>query len=123
MIAVDTNIINKILRGENMETPDEVLYVPFAVIAEIRSGVLSGNNPPKYKQVVQEFFDGEDVILSSGLLPEVIDNYSEIYAYLKKTGRPISPNDLWIAAECMNLSLSLLTHDKDFDHVPQILKA
>lgn len=126
MIAVDTNVISALLRGEPCELSDGELshgelYVPFVVIAELRAGIAAGNNPQKNQPLLDRFFDDENLTTSPGLTPEVIQCYTQIYSYLRKKGNPISPNDLWIAAECMQLSLPLMTYDGDFDNVPQII--
>ncbi len=121
MIAVDTNVISALLRGEKLELPSEELYIPYVVIAELRAGIAAGNNPAKNQPLLETFFNDTNVTTSPGLAPEVIPFYVQIYGYLRKNGTPISPNDLWIAAECMYLSMPLLTHDKDFSNVPQII--
>jgi predicted nucleic acid-binding protein len=121
MIAVDTNIISALLRGEPCKLPEGELYVPFMVVAELRAGVAAGDNPKKNMPLLDTFFEDENLTTSPGITPEAIPCYMQIYAYLKSHGTPISPNDLWIAAECMQLSLPLLTRDKDFGNVPQII--
>ena len=119
MIAVDTNVISNWLRGKT-DLPNTEIFVPFVVLAEARAGVESGGNPTKYKKLLAEYFSDDNLTLSPGLPPEVIGCYVQIYSYLRQKGTPISPNDLWIAGECMHLSLPLLTQDKDFKNVPQI---
>ena len=39
---------------------------------------------------------------------------------LKRKGRPIPTNDIWIAALCRQHSLPLLSRDRHFDLVPGI---
>ena len=123
MIAVDTNVITALLRGENRDLPNEELYIPYVVLAELQAGIAAGNNPQKNRPILDTFLKDKNITTSPGLVPEIITNYVEIYGYLRKKGTPISPNDLWIAAECMHLSMPLLTYDKDFDNVPQIILA
>jgi len=123
MIALDTNTVSLLLKGEIDIAADSTLYIPYVVVAELRSGVASGSDPKKYGAVLDQFFNGTDVVVSPGLSEEVIMTYVEIYGYLKKKGTPVSPNDLWIAAECMYLSLALLTRDTDFQKIPHIRKA
>jgi PIN domain len=48
---------------------------------------------------------------------ETSRHYSGIRAALKKAGRPIPPNDLWIAALCRQHRLPLLSQDQHFDAV------
>lgn len=120
MIAIDTNIISTFLRGGEVTIPDGELFVPYAVEAELRYGVSIGGNPKKHEAVVDEFLNQKQIVLSNGLSKSALHHYVTIRAYLKKQGSPISPNDLWIAAECADLDLPLLTLDDDFDKVPQI---
>lgn len=123
MIALDANIVAALLRGELTELPDSDVYVPYMVIAELKAGVAAGSNPKKYGRVLAAFFGGRDVSTSNGLDETMIDAYVELYGYLKKNGTPVSPNDLWIAAECVVLGLSIYTRDKDFDYMPQVRRA
>ena len=121
MIAVDTNVVSALLRGENRDLPNEELYIPYVVLAELQAGIAAGNNPHKNQPVLDTFLKDKNIMTSPGLAPEIITFYVQIYGYLRKNGTPISPNDMWIAAECMYLSMPLLTYDKDFDNVPQII--
>lgn len=121
MVAVDTNIISALLRGEELALPGDELFIPYAVVAELQAGVAAGNNPKKNKPLLERFLSDPNVTTSPGLTPDLIPFYTQIYSYLRTNGTPISPNDLWIAAECMQLSMSLITRDKDFDNVPQII--
>ena len=47
--------------------------------------------------------------------------YANIFAYLRRIGRPIPTNDLWIAAACMEHGAELLTLDAHFADIPQII--
>jgi tRNA(fMet)-specific endonuclease VapC len=42
---------------------------------------------------------------------------------LKKAGTPIPDNNLWIAALALEHDLTLVTRDKHFQHIPQLLVA
>jgi predicted nucleic acid-binding protein len=121
MIAVDTNIISALLRGEDLDLPNDELFIPYVVSAELQAGIAAGSNPNKNKPLLDSFLNDTNVTVSPGLTPDLIPFYTQIYSYLRTKGTPISPNDLWIAAECMQLSMSLITRDKDFDNVPQII--
>lgn len=121
MVAVDTNVVSALLRGENCDLPNDELYIPYVVLAELESGIAAGSNPKKNKPILDTFMHDDNVTSSPGLTPELIPFYTQIYSYLREKGTPISPNDLWIAAECMYLSMPLLSRDKDFNNVPQII--
>ena len=46
--------------------------------------------------------------------------YALIYLALVKKGKKIPVNDVWIAASCMKVGGTLLTRDRNFQHVEQI---
>lgn len=48
--------------------------------------------------------------------------YADIRLDVKKVGRPIPSNDIWIAALCRQHSLPLLSRDRHFDAVPGITR-
>ncbi|NCN64475.1 MAG: type II toxin-antitoxin system VapC family toxin [Candidatus Altiarchaeum hamiconexum] len=43
--------------------------------------------------------------------------YANIRLELKKTGRPIPENDIWIVATCLELGVALLTEDTYFNYI------
>ena len=46
---------------------------------------------------------------------EVLDLYAEVDVCLRRAGKPIQQNDMWIAATAIASGAHLLTTDKDFD--------
>jgi tRNA(fMet)-specific endonuclease VapC len=120
VVAIDTNIVTELLRNQDIGVEDE-LYISYLVQAEVRLGVENGGNPARFRAIVSDLFGRSGVILSGGIGDEVLQKYVLIGAYLKKIGKPVSPNDLWIAAECIALDLPLLTRDKDFQNIPGLV--
>jgi tRNA(fMet)-specific endonuclease VapC len=65
------------------------------------------------------------IVTLSGLLREfvivnvtsraVLDRYAEIDNFLKRNGRAVADNDVWIAACASAADATLLTTDRDFD--------
>jgi tRNA(fMet)-specific endonuclease VapC len=43
--------------------------------------------------------------------------YAQTRLALKRKGRPIPMNDVWIAAQCLEHDWVLVTDDTDFDYV------
>ena len=78
MIAVDTNIISALLRGEPLELPSEEFFIPYVVIAELQSGVAAGNNPKKNMGILNSFLRSANITTSPGLGPELIPFYTQI---------------------------------------------
>jgi tRNA(fMet)-specific endonuclease VapC len=61
-----------------------------------------------------------DVILVDINRPEILTAYAEIDYLCEKVlkpARPMSKNDLWIAATACVLQCTLVTTDADFDHL------
>ena len=59
----------------------------------------------------------------ASITAETAERYAVIYASLRSAGIPIPTNDLWIAASTMEYGTELVTLDRDFGHVAQILVA
>ncbi|MDQ5969887.1 MAG: tRNA(fMet)-specific endonuclease VapC [Patescibacteria group bacterium] len=126
-VALDTNVVTAILRGKDDSIEPsiskiDIYYIPFTVHAELLAGSKSGKFPLRYISALQIFLDKKYVEVSSVKGDELVEYYAEIYAYLKKQATPVSPNDIWIAAECAQQGLPLFTLDSDFERIPQILK-
>jgi tRNA(fMet)-specific endonuclease VapC len=92
----------------------EQMAIPVIVLGEYRYGIAQSRRRPSYESWL------------SGLLRDclVLDvnepttqHYAEIVLELKKLGKPIPTNDLWIAALCRQHSLPLLSRDRHFDWV------
>lgn len=52
---------------------------------------------------------------------ETSERYAVIQVALKKAGTPVGINDVWIAASAMQHGLPVLTSDRDFHKIPQII--
>lgn len=124
-VALDTNAYSDMMRGESSRT--EIVsratrvYLPLIVIAELRSGFAAGELTGRNEVELQGFLREPQVTV---LLPDedTTHHYARLHVYLKRKGRPIPPNDLWIAAMVVQHGLVLCTSDTHFDHLPQIPK-
>jgi tRNA(fMet)-specific endonuclease VapC len=90
------------------------------VLGEIRSGFLGGSRLRANEMELAEFLSAERV----SVLPideETAQRYAIILHGLRQAGTPINSNDLWIAASAMQYGLTVITTDKDFERIPQII--
>ena len=51
---------------------------------------------------------------------ETTEYYSQIYAELRRKGKPIPTNDMWIGATALQHELPLFTYDSDFMYIENL---
>lgn len=125
-IAIDTSAYSAFYRGDPSLkayfTSNNSLHVPYVVIAELKAGFAAGTNYDANLKMLNAFVDQPNVKV---LLPTIAttDIYASIFASLRKNGTPIGFNDMWIASIALEHSLALLTLDKDFSNIPDLLLA
>jgi tRNA(fMet)-specific endonuclease VapC len=123
-IALDTNRLTDLFRGDPdlsdlVATRDEV-WIPLIVLAEIKAGFVGGTQREKNERVFQRFLAKSTVRI---LLPcvETVGFYARLFVELKRAGKPIPDNDLWIAALAIQHDLALITRDRHFRRIPQLI--
>lgn len=88
--------------------------IPVIVLGEYRYGIKQSRNRTRYEQWL------EKMIVACRVLEvdkTTAVQYAEVRDQLKRQGRPIPGNDLWIAALTKQYALPLLSRDQHFDHV------
>jgi predicted nucleic acid-binding protein len=93
------------------------LAVPVIVLGEYRLGIAQSRHRASYENWLREWISSVNVL---DIDEETTRSYAVIGLELKKKGRPIHGNDLWIAALCRQHSLPLLSRDHHFDLVPGV---
>ena len=51
------------------------------------------------------------------------ETYADLKDKITKAGSPVPDNDLWIAAMVLENNLTLITRDRHFERIPQLLCA
>ena len=119
-LAIDTNAFSDLNRGypdiKKFINKQNDLFVPFIVIAELRAGFLLGNKLAENESMLTEFLDQSNV---TSLYPtdKTTQVFADIFTALRKAGKPIGTNDIWIAALCLQHDVPLLTKDNDFSNI------
>lgn len=90
------------------------------VLGEILSGFSVGRKKDKNQRELNLFIDCYNVSIV-GIDIITVDHYVSIYAELRRKGRPIPTNDMWIAASAMQHRFAVLTLDKHFQEVDGLL--
>lgn len=95
----------------------EWVGVPVTVLGELFAGFEAGNRKRKNLAELDEFLSSPVV----EVLPvdrETAEIFGRIVASLRRRGRPIPTNDIWIAAACARAGATLLTWDAHFRQIP-----
>ena len=92
----------------------ERLAVPVIVLGEYRMGIAQSRHRTEYENWLREWIG---VVTVLNIDEETTLHYAAIGLELKRSGKPIPANDLWIAALCRQHSLPLLSRDHHFDVV------
>ena len=93
------------------------LAVPVIVLGEYRLGIAQSRHRTDYENWLREW------IVTVNILDIDVDttyHYAAIGLELKRLGRPIPTNDIWIAALCRQHSMPLVSRDRHFDLVAGI---
>ncbi len=124
-VAIDSNRYTDFCRGvpavvEVLEAAIEI-YMPLIVLGEQRAGFAFGTQREKNERTLTKFLNNEGVHV---LCPDEQTTffYADLYCYLRKKGRPVPTNDLWIAALVLQYNLVLFDRDSDFDQLPQLAR-
>ena len=122
-LALDTNRYSDLGLGnadvlELVESADKV-WLPFVVVAELRAGFSLGTKAVRNEAVLRRFLLQPKVDV---LYPDdqTTHHYANVYLQLRRQGKPIPTNDMWIAALVLQHSLTLCARDRHFDALPQI---
>jgi tRNA(fMet)-specific endonuclease VapC len=118
---LDTNIIIDIFVG-NQEIDNQIKSIKRPVVSAITIGELY-YGAEKSQQKSKHLKQIEDFVQICQVLAVDVDTstiYGKIKNELKKKGKPIPENDLWIAASCIQHNLVLITDDNHFLEIENI---
>lgn len=90
------------------------LAIPVIVLGEFRSGIAESRHRATYSRWLDELIAESRVL---DVTEATARHYAAIRLELKRAGKPIPTNDLWIAALCRQHNLPLLSQDRHFDGV------
>jgi predicted nucleic acid-binding protein len=123
-VMMDTSAYAGFLRGSlgvkgAVQEADEIVFNP-VVLGELIAGFLMGRNEKRNRAILKDFLSSPRVIIAE-IDEETSERYAVIVQSLRLKGTPIPTNDLWIAASAMQHGLRVLTTDKHYQEIPQII--
>ena len=118
---LDTNIVIAFLTDEStvaerLDDTDEV-YVSSTVIGELFYGALNSTNVDNNVTRIEDFLRDAVSLVCDNMTARI---YGEVKALLRRKGRPIPDNDIWIAATAKQHSVLLVTRDVHFEDVDDL---
>jgi len=121
-LAIDTNIAIKFLNGDkhidNFLSKYSEIYLPVIVAGELIFGALNS------KHSEQNLLKHKKLIDRAGILEitkKTANTYAETRLFLKKNGKPIPENDLWIASICIEHKISFVSADEHFKDIEHLM--
>lgn len=119
-LSLDTNVYTALFRGDAtiadyVKRADHV-HLSAVVAGELLFGFRNGSRYEANRRGLEDFLLSAYV----SLLPVTLitaDRFGRIAASLRRKGRPIPSNDIWIAAHAMESGSELLTYDQHFKEV------
>ena len=124
-VAVDTNRLTDLFQGDaqlakQLGTCEEV-WIPLMALAEIKAGFYGGDRLNRNEALLGSLLARDTVGI---LFParDTAEHYARLFVQLKRAGTPVPDNDLWIAALALEHDLTLITRDRHFERIPQLLR-
>ena len=123
-LLIDTNIYTYALNGNAdvikvLQRAQKISICPVS-IGELLSGFKAGSKENRNREELSEFLDSPRVQLHI-IDEDTAEFYAEIKNGLRKKGRPIPTNDIWIASTALQHGLKLYTNDQHFKYVPGLV--
>jgi predicted nucleic acid-binding protein len=123
-VILDTSAYSDFLRGNPkvklaLQQADEIFLNP-VILGELLAGFILGKDEKRNRSILQDFLSSPRVKVIE-MDEETSERYAAIMGYLRIKGTPIPTNDLWIAASAMQHGLRVVTNDRHYLKVPQII--
>jgi tRNA(fMet)-specific endonuclease VapC len=121
---LDTNAYVALKHGdrdvEELVREAEHLHFSIIVLGELYFGFHHGT---RLRQNVAELdlFLSHPYVSIAFLLRTTADRFGRLARHLKRVGTPIPTNDIWLAAQCLELGAELVSFDRHFDKVPGLV--
>lgn len=121
-VALDTSVAVRFLNGDQ-SVVSHVLSLPMVILPTVVIGELlfGAENSRRSLQNISRYLEFIKTCQSVPLGQETAVIYAKTRLALKRKGRPIPMNDVWIAAQCLEHNWCLITDDSDFSYVDGLI--
>jgi tRNA(fMet)-specific endonuclease VapC len=119
-LLIDTNVYVAFMRNEpnivKLLRHVDKIALNTVVLGELLAGFKGGGREEVNRNELDQFLDSPRVEMLA--LDESSANYfAQIFNALKKIGKPVPTNDIWIAASAMQSGRTLATLDSHFSYI------
>ena len=125
-LLLDTNVLADFFAGDP-ETVEafqraDSLALNTVVMGEMLAGFALGIRPRENRRLLGQFLATPRMSLLP-LAAETAEHYAAVFLQLRRKGRPIPTNDMWVAASALEHGLALFTRDAHFGEIEGLLTA
>lgn len=123
-ILLDTNAYVAFKRGDTeavavLRRAPEIALCP-TVLGELLAGFACGNRNARNRRELSEFLRTPRVRVL-GVDAETAEHYASAFALLRRKGRPVPTNDLWIAATALQHGYAVFSLDTHFTAIENLI--
>ena len=120
-LLLDTNIVIALFDSERAmlrkRKRAERGFLPSIVVGELFYGAYHSNQVRKNVAHIESFALANSVLFCD---TDTARHYGQIKSQLRRHGRPLPDNDIWIAALAIQYDLTLVSRDKHFKEVSDL---
>ena len=124
-VCLDTNAYAALLGGDRaiaeVLARAEVVILSPVVIGELLDGFAGGTRESENREILERF-RAKPRTVSVPITAETAEWFASVKRQLRRKGRPIPINDVWIAASAMEHGARLLSLDRHFDDIDGLLR-
>jgi predicted nucleic acid-binding protein len=122
-VILDTNAVSALFAGdEDLDVTlqgEGRLHLPTVVLGEYRYGLLRSSHREHLGQLLDTLTAQCRVL---PIDPETAQHYATVREALRRRGTPIPENDVWIAALARQHRLPVVSRDRHFDRVEELVR-
>jgi len=119
-IFLDTNAYSSFMTGNqlifNYIIESEITYLSTIVIGELFAGFFGGKKITENRNDLKDFIQKPGIEIFDVTI-ETSEIFGEIKNELRKKGKMIPINDIWIAAQAIETGAKLITFDEHFNNI------
>lgn len=123
-IVVDTDVASYLFNWHSLAQDyanalrGSELVLSFMSIAELRMGAISAGWGARRRVLLEQFIRGFELFYADN---DLCTLWGRLRADARAAGRPMSPQDAWIAATALALDAPLATNNRrDYEHVHRL---